>query len=283
MNATNNRILPFTRWVAALVIPFLATAFVILFILPDQTEQLFAWKIQPSMSAMMLGATYAGGIYFFTGVLRSRQWHRVKVGFLALLPFVTMLGIATILHWDRFTHNHISFIAWTALYFTTPFIILTVWLRNRSQDPGQPESQDANIPVPVRFGMGAIGIVTFLISLFLFVMPDIMIGLWPWKLTPLTARVMGAMFSLPGAVGLCLAFEWRWSAAKLILQAQGFSILFILIAAARAWTAEFDPEAPGSWLFAGGLGVMLVSIVSLYLAMQTRQSTGKAALKTGSL
>ncbi len=194
---------------------------------------------------MMLGATYAGGIYFFTGVLRSRQWHRVKVGYLALLPFVTMLGIATLLHWDRFTHNHISFIAWTALYFTTPFVILAVWLRNRSQDPGQPDSQDAPIPFPVRASMGA-------------------------------------MFSLPGAVGLCLAFEWRWSAAKLILQAQSFSILFILIAAARAWT-EFDAAAPGSWLFVGGLGMMLASIVSLYFRMETRQNTGKAALKTGSL
>lgn len=270
MKETINRILPETRWVAALVIPFLATAFVILYLLPGLTEKLFAWKIQPQMSAMMLGATYAGGIYFFTGVLRSKEWHKVKVGFPALIPFVTMLGIATILHWDRFTHNHISFIAWTALYFTTPFIVLVVWLRNRSQDSGQLAQVDSVIPRPVRFLMASFGVITLVISLVLFVAPTVMIELWPWTLTPLTARVMGAMFSLPGAVGLGVALDSRWSAAKLILQAQGFSILFILVAALRS-SRDFVWSEPGAWLFVGGLGLMLASIVGLFIAMQRRK------------
>ncbi len=264
-----NRILPESRWVAALVIPFLATAFVILFLLPGQTERLFAWKIQPHMSAMMLGATYAGGIYFFAGVLRSRQWYRVKVGYLALLPFVTMLGIATILHWDRFTPNHISFFAWAGLYFTTPVVILIVWLRNRSQDPGLPEQNDQVISRPVRFLLAAVGALTFIISLVLFIVPSVMIEVWPWTLTPLTARVMGAMFSLPGAVGLGVASDPRWSAAKLILQAQSFSIVFILIAAIRSWE-DFAVVEPGTWLFVGGLSLMLGGLVVFYVFMETR-------------
>ena len=119
----NDRILAATRWVAALVIPFLVVAFIILFILPQETERLFAWKIQPTMSAMMLGADYAGGIYVFTGVLRSKFWHTIKVGFLPVTAFASLLGIATILHWDKFNHSHISFFAWTGLYFTSPFIV----------------------------------------------------------------------------------------------------------------------------------------------------------------
>lgn len=266
-----NAILRETRWVAALVIPFLLTAFVILYILPGQTEKLFSWKIQPPMSAMMLGAAYAGGIYFFAGVLLSKQWHRIKTGILALIPFVTMLGIATILHWDRFTHNHISFIAWVSLYFTTPFIVSVIWMRNRRQDPGQRDNQDTSIPYPVRFGLGAVGLITFIISLVLFLVPTVLIGVWPWTLTPLTARVMGAMFSLPGAVGLCVALDARWSAAKLILQSQSFSILLILVAVMRAWRS-FDWGGLGIWLFAGGLGAMLAAIVILYIAMQTRKA-----------
>lgn len=264
-----NQILPETRWVAALVIPFLVVAFVILFILPQNTEQLFAWKIQPSMSAMMLGAAYAGGIYFFAGVLRSKEWHKVKVGFLPVTSFASLLGIATILHWDRFTHGQISFVAWAGLYFTAPFIVFAVWLRNRSQDSGQAEAQDAIIPSTARLVMGAFGIATLSISLFLFLQPAIMVELWPWKLTPLTARVMGAMFSLPGIVGLGIALDERWSAARLILQSQGFSILLILVAAVVARN-DFDWANPGSWLFTGGLAAMLISIVILARQMQTR-------------
>lgn len=271
--ASENKILPETRWVAALVIPFLVVAFVILFFFPAQTESLFAWKIQPSMSAMMLAAAYAGGIVFFTGVLRLKKWHKIKVGFLPVLSFASLLGIATILHWDKFTAGHISFFAWASLYFTTPFIVLTVWLRNRNQDTGKLEDHDIIVPSIVRIMIGFMGAVTLVISLILFVQPETMIGLWPWTLTPLTARVMGAMFSLPGLVGLGIAFDQRWSSAKLILQSQGFSILLILVAAIRA-LGDFDWANIGSWFFVGGLGFMLVSFIILLVVMERKTNQG---------
>lgn len=150
-------------------------AFVILFFFPGQTESLFAWKIQPSMSAMMLAAAYAGIIVFFTGVLRLKKWHKVKVGFIPILSFAFLLGITTIIDWDKFNPGHISFFAWAGLYFTTPFIVLTVWLRNRVQDTGKSEDHDIVIPSTVRFIIGLIGAVTLIISLFLFVQPETMI------------------------------------------------------------------------------------------------------------
>jgi len=269
MNQRDNRILSETRWVAGLVIPFLVVAFIILFIFPDQTGMLFAWKIQPSMSAMMLGSAYAGGIYFFTGVLRSRQWHKVKVGFLPVIAFASLLGIATILHWDKFNHSHVSFFAWAGLYFTTPFIVSFVWLRNRKQDAGNSGEQDTIIPYTWRLIMGAFGSITLVISLFLFLQPGMLISLWPWTLTPLTARVMGAMFALPGLVGLGIALDKRWDAAILILQSQGFSILLILIASILS-SQDYDWAYGGSWLFVGGLGLMLVSIILLILFMNNR-------------
>jgi hypothetical protein len=266
----DDRILPEARWVAALVIPFLVVAFLILYMLPQETERLFAWRMQPSMSAMMLGAAYAGGIYYFTALLLAKQWHRIAVGLLPVTTFASLLGIVTILHWDRFNHSHISFIAWAGLYFTTPFIVLAVWLRNRGQDSGQPASTEIMIPYAVRFSVGAIGIVTLIISLVLFLWPAVMIGVWPWTLSPLTARVMSAMFSLPGVVGLGIALDRRWSAAEIILQSQGFSILLILLAVVLAWN-DFDWTKVGSLIFVGGLSIMLIGVAALYVVMQSRQ------------
>lgn len=267
----SDQIFPETRWLAGLVIPFLVAAFGILFIFPAETERLFAWKIRPSMSAMMLGAAYAGGIYFFVNVLRSKHWHKVKVGFLPVTAFASLLGIATILHWDRFTHGHISFIAWVGLYFTAPFIVFAIWLRNRGQDSGEPDADfDVVLSSPARLLMGAFGVVTLGFSIYLFAQPAIMIALWPWELTPLTARVMGAMFSLPALVGLGIAVDTRWSVANIILQSQGFSILLILIAILFV-RQDFDWSTPGSWLFTFGLGGMLLSIVVLVAIMQAKQ------------
>lgn len=267
LQTPDDAVLPFTRWLAIVVIPFLVVAAILLYVWPNNTAATFAWTIKPSMTPMMLAAAYMGGIVFFTQVVRARQWHTVKVGFVPVMAFATFLGIATILHWERFNHAHVSFYAWTGLYFTTPFLVLGAWLLNRRHDSRQPEPGERFIHRWVRAAAGAAGAVTLLISLFLFLSPALMIAVWPWALTPLTARVAGAMFALPGLVGLGIAMDARWSAARVILQSQSFSILMILIGALRAW-GDFNPANPGSYLFVGGLLVMLVLIVGFYAWME---------------
>jgi len=271
--APSDRVLATTRWVAALVIPFLIAAFSILYFFPRETERLFAWRLQPTMSAMMLAAAYAGGIFFFARVLFSPQWHRIRAGFLPVTAFAGTLGVATLLHWDRFNHSHIAFIAWAGLYFTTPFIVIAAWLRNRALDPVHRQSGDPAIPPLARLLIGAFGVITLGISVLLFFRPSLMIGVWPWALSPLTARMVSAMFALPGLVGLGVALDERWSAAQVILQAQAFSILLILVAVVRAWH-EFDQSRAGTWLFVGGLVGMFVAIVLLYLYMQSKGGIG---------
>jgi hypothetical protein len=263
----DDRILPEVRWLAVLIIPFLVAASILLYIWPNDTDKLFAWTIKPSMTPMMLAAAYLGGIYFFTRVALAKRWHLVKLGFLPVTTFASLLGIATILHWDRFNHSHISFFTWVALYFTTPFLVFAVWLHNRMTDPGTAESNETIIPQVIRLFIGVIGVITLAVSLLLFLQPALMIGLWPWMLTPLTARVVGAMFALPGVVGLGIALEQRWSAARIILEAQAFSILMILIAAVRAWS-DFEQSNLISWLFVGGLSFLLVAIAALYSSIE---------------
>jgi glucose uptake protein GlcU len=266
----DDAVLPVTRWLAIFIIPFLVAAAVLLYIWPNNTDQTFAWTIKPSMTPMMLAAAYIGGIVFFGHVAIARQWHTIRVGFLPVIAFASLLGVATILHWDRFNHSHISFFTWTALYFTAPFLVLAVWLLNRSRDTGQSESHDPLIGQFARLTIGAMGAVTLFISMFLFFSPTVMIDLWPWTLTPLTARVVGAMFALPGLVGMGVATDSRWSAAKIILQSQSLSIVMILVAALRAW-ADFKPDNIGTYLFVGGLIAMLLTIVGFYFSMEMRR------------
>jgi len=190
---------------------------------------------------------------------------------LPVIVFATLLGVTTILHWDRFNHQHISFFAWAGLYFTTPFLVFASWFLNKNQDHGAIEQGEKIIPDFVRLLMGLFGGLTLLVAGILFLLPDLIIDQWPWALTPLTARVMGAMFSLPGLVGLGVAFDRRWSAANLILQSQGVSILLILIGAARS-TNEFNWINPGSWIFVGSLGMMLLAICLLLVFVKNDET-----------
>jgi hypothetical protein len=265
-------VLPETRWLALFIIPFLVAAASLLYIWPNNTDKTFAWTIKPSMTPMMLAAAYMGGIYFFARAARAQRWHTIQVGFLPVTAFASLLGLATILHWDRFNHSHISFFVWTALYFTTPFLVLAVWFRNRRHDPVRAAPGETILPLFFRLVIGAVGAVTLVVSLFLFLSPALMIDWWPWMLTPLTARVLGAMFALPGIVGLGIAAEPRWSGARIILESQAFSILMILIAAGRAWN-DFNHANLVSWLFVGGLVGLWFLIAALYAGMEISRHT----------
>ena len=74
----DDRVLVATKVLAAIIVPFLA-AFA-LYVLPARTDW-FAWTIKPTMTPMIMGATYISGAYFFTRVLFASRWHRVHLGF----------------------------------------------------------------------------------------------------------------------------------------------------------------------------------------------------------
>ena len=171
---------------------------------------------------------------------------------------------------NHINHSRISFYTWATLYFTTPFLVFAVWLRNRRTDRGTVEPSELIIHPVIRLFIGIIGLITLAVSLLLFLQPDLMIRQWPWMLTPLTARVVGAMFALPGVVGLGVALEQRWSAARIILEAQAFSIVMILIATARAWS-DFEQSNAITWLFVGGLSFLLVALAALYVGIEIRR------------
>ena len=262
-----DRILPETRWLSAIIIPFLLAAFGVLYLLPEHTGELFAWNIQPRMSAMMLGEAYLAGAYFFVRAVLSPRWHWVAVGFLPVTTFATLMGITTILHWDRFNHGSVAFWTWVVLYFTTPFLVPAVWWRNRKTDPGTLDTRDLLVPAWLRLVIGALGVGAVLIGLLFFLQPAFMIGLWPWKLTPLTASVMGTLFALAGVGAVCIALDARWSAMRIAFQSQMIALVLVVIAIVFSW-ANFQQTNPLTWVFVAGMLFLLIASPLFYLWME---------------
>lgn len=273
--AATDTIFRATRVLAAFIVPFLVVAFYILFFHPSETKQLFAWPIASRMTAMMLGAIYIGGAYFFVRAVMAARWHWIAIGFPPVVTFASFLCVATVLHWDKFTHGSIAFVAWAALYFTTPFLVLGVWWRNRVTDPGTPDADDAALAEPARLVMKVVGVSAFVVGTLLFLQPGPMIAVWPWALTPLTARVVGAMFTL-GLTALLIGREHRWSAVRLILQAQIFMLVMVLVAVGRAWD-EFDAGRAATWVFVGGLVAVIAVSAGWYLSMERRSGPASGA------
>ena len=230
--ARDDRVLPFTRALSLFIVPFLVVAWVILYLFPGETARLWAWAIPSTMTSMVLASAYLGGAYFFVRVFREQQWHHTGTGFLAVTTFATLLGVATLLHWDKFLHDHVAFWLWAALYFTTPFLVLGAWLANRRY-AAPPAADDLLLRPAERAVIAAVGFVALVMGVVMFVAPSAVIDLWPWPLTPLTCQVIAAVFCLGGA-GVGAMLDPRWSALRLMLQVEVVMLVLILVAAVRA-------------------------------------------------
>ena len=63
----------------------------------------------------------------------------------------------------------------------------------------------------------------------MFLAPQAAAVFWAWELTPLTAQVMGAVLSLTGVVNAALLWDSRWSAFRILFQAQLLSLAAIAL------------------------------------------------------
>jgi hypothetical protein len=271
----DDRILPFTRVVAAAVIVILVFAFIVLFLLPGQTDRRFAWTIHPSMTAMLMGAGYGSAIYFFVRVITERHWHRVGLGFLPITAFTWMMLGATFLHWDRFRHGSVPFALWFWIYLITPVLVPAVWLINRPHDPRTLEARDARFEGWVRSALVATGVGLLVIAAWMYIDPEGAVAVWPWGLTTLTARTIAAFVALPGVGWLAIAADGRWSASRVMIGTIAIGLVLLLIAVARSWH-DFHHANVLTYVYFLGLVGTLAGIAMLRVWMLRRIEHGEA-------
>jgi hypothetical protein len=131
---------------------------------------------------------------------------------------------------------------------------------------------------PVRLVARGFGAVAILAAAVFFVAPHTMIGLWPWRLTPLTARVLLASFTFQVGVGASLlSLDARLSSWRLLVQTFFVATAFLLTGAIRALD-DFDTGNVMTWLYRGGLlGADLV-LLGLYRTYDRAANAGATVL-----
>jgi hypothetical protein len=263
----DDRILPLTRWVAALVVPVLLLAFLILFFLPSETGTRFAWQIKPPMMAALMGAGYLGGAYFFARVATGRQWHRIAAGFPAVTTFTWFMLAATVLHWDRFNHGRLGFQVWLILYIITPLLVPWLWFRNRATDRKTIEPGELPIPLLIRWLPTLAGTLFLTAAASFFLWPSLAINIWPWTLSPLTARVLAGWLALMGAGSIAISRERRWSAWR--IEVESIILWQTLVLVAAMWN-QADFSNPLNWYLVATVAGWLGTVV-IYATLEMRR------------
>ncbi len=259
-----DRINLITRIVSAGVIIVLLLAFFALYIAPDHTDWDFAWTILPRSSAILIGAGYTAGAFFFARLLGIKKWHRVQAGFLPITIFTIFMIIATLLHLNRFHQTGLPFYAWTIIYILTPFIVPLIWWSNHATASTELEENDLRYSPVVQWGLGIIAVIGIVFSLVVFIRPTLLIALAPWKLTELTARVFAGWIILTFSTLLSLAWDGRWSAARILVESVLVGLSLTLLGLPRMWS-DFDPSNPMTYVFTAGIVLTLVASLFIHV------------------
>ncbi|MGH2841153.1 MAG: hypothetical protein ACRDKY_10075 [Solirubrobacteraceae bacterium] len=273
MDERDDRVLPAMKWVALVVVLVLVPALVILWGMPDETADLWAWTIKPDLTPIFMGAGYGAGAYFFTRVFLSRRWHIGAVGVFSAAAFATLMLITTLLHWDKFNHGDaptlaaIAFYGWVGVYIASPFVVFALWWLNQRTDPGAPEPGEIIVPPAVRLVARAVAAGALLAAAVVLIEPDVAIDNWGWQLTPLTARVLACFTAQVGIGFLMLSLDERWSSWKLLVQTFLIAVGLLLIGAVRAWDA-FDTDNWLTYAYVAGLAGGALALAALYLSME---------------
>lgn len=268
----DGRILPATHWASLIVFAILVPALVILWGMPGRTADAWSWTIKPDLTPIFLGAGYGAGAYFFMRTFLSKRFHPSAAGIFGAAFFATLMLIATIIHWDRFNHGDaplvgaLVFYGWVGVYILSPAVVLALWWFNRRTDPGEPAPGEAIVPAGVRRAALGFAVGALVAAAVFFIAPQTAIDIWPWDLTPLTARVLASFTAQVGVGALLLSRDRRWSAWKLIVQTFFVATALLLVGAIRAW-GDFDTDNVVTYLYLGGLAGGDLALLLLYRSM----------------
>jgi hypothetical protein len=206
-------LIPPMRWLLYVAAFLVFLAGLVLFVFPLRTGEWFAWTVNPPMTAVFLGAAYWSSAGLEVTGARSASWESARLAVWPVFVFTTLTLIVTLVHLDRFHLSpdaaplaQIATWAWLAIYAFVPVAMLVISRRQlRSRRPA-PESVTARrrvLPPALRLLLTGIAAVLLLYGVALLAVPVQSATWWPWPLSELTARAVGAWL-----VGL------GWSAAQ---------------------------------------------------------------------
>jgi hypothetical protein len=226
-----------------------------LFVLTDHTERFFAWTVEPPVTGATLGAFYWTSLGLLAASYREPVWARVRVAFPGVFAFTSLTLLATLVHLDRFhlgADDPITLIAtwaWVAVYGVVPPALVAVLLMQR-RAPGSNPPRVAPVAVPARSVMGIVALAWVGVGAALVAIPGRAASLWPWPLTDLTARAVGAWLIGMGLVVGGAVVENDWTR----LRPAALSSILLAGLQATALVRYADQVAWGSieaWAYVG--------------------------------
>ncbi|WP_104044600.1 hypothetical protein [Arthrobacter sp. ZGTC412] len=195
-------LIPPMRWLLYVAAFLVFLAGLVLFVFPLRTDEFFAWTVNPPMTAVFLGAAYWSSAGLEVTGARSAGWDSARLAVWPVFVFTTLTFGVTLLHLDRF---HLSpdtaptaqtaTWAWLVIYALVPAAMLVIsrmQIRSRRPAPKAVTAGRPVLPPTLRLLLAGIAGVLLSYGAALLAVPVQAATWWPWSLSELTARAIGA-------------------------------------------------------------------------------------------
>lgn len=244
---------PVMHWLLYAASGLVALAGFQLFVLSEQTATTFAWTIANPLTAASLGAAYWSAVPVEFLAARQTIWAKARVAVPGVWMFTTLTLAVTVVHASLFHFGspdaapRAAAYLWLAIYASVPLAMLVAGFAQLRAPGGDPAREH-----PLPFWMKAAFLVeatgAAAVGLALLIVPDAARPLWPWTLTTLTARAIGAWLV---AIGVLLFHAIRENDLTRIRPVAGGLTLFgllELVALAR-YPGAMAWGTPAAWLY----------------------------------
>lgn len=239
-----------------------------LVLLTTQTESYFAWTIGSALTAAFLG-----GAYWSSGILelmasRETSWSNARIAVPAVLLFTVLTLIVTLVHLENFHfdapgwHTVAGTWAWLIVYAVVPLIMGWLLVRQRTLGGDEPP-RTTPLPGWMRVALVIQAAIMLPIGVGLFFSPLAVAPIWPWGLTALTGRAIGAWLISIGVIAAHAAHEN--DRQRLRPFAASYTLLAVMqLLALLRFGGEIDWAATAGWLYLlfllsiGGIGLFLL-------------------------
>lgn len=247
---------PLNPWMRRLLYAASALVFLAgfqLFVLSEQTQTYFAWTVSLPLTAASLGAAYWAAVPVEFLAARRRSWAEARVSVPAVWIFTTLTLFVTLLHADLFHFASTDLAAraaaylWLAIYAGVPVAMLVAVLLQR-RTRGSAPARAMPFPTWLRMFFIVEGVGLAVMGVALLLVPASALTVWPWTLTLLTARAIGAW--LVALAVLSFHALWENDLARIRPVGGGFTVFAALeLVALARYPGEMAWGAPAAWVY----------------------------------
>lgn len=244
---------PWMRWLLYAASGLVFLAGFQLFVLTEQTQTYFAWTVLQPLTAASLGAAYWAAVPVEFLAARQGLWAKARVAVLGVWGFTALTLVVTLVHFDRFHFSSTDLAPraaawfWLAIYAGVPVAMLLAGVL-QLRTPGTEPPREKPFPAWLRIFFVVEGGGLTVVGIALLAAPASTLPLWPWTLTLLTARAIGAWLIALAVLSFHASRENDLARVRPV--GGGFTVFSILeLVALARYSGEMAWGAPAAWLY----------------------------------